>query len=63
MDCGHELGAGQMLVGHEACTGHGGRSHDVDVPRLRCDGLRAAAGLALCGAGWACGGADLQPPV
>lgn len=33
----------------------------MDVPQLRSDGVWAAAQYPLLGAGWACGGADLEP--
>jgi hypothetical protein len=39
---GHELRAGRVLVGHQACLGHGG-GHHLDMPRLRCHGVRPTA--------------------
>ena len=43
---GHRLGAGQVLVGHVACMGHGGGGHTLwhcRVPVEREPDLRAAA--------------------
>ena len=40
---GHILGAGQVLVGHHVCLGHGGSHDHLDVPglRRRCTGRRS----------------------
>jgi len=39
---GHRLGAGQVLVGHQACLGHGGGHTTWTLPRVRRGGVRAA---------------------
>ena len=39
---GHNLGPGQVLVGHVACLGHGGGGHPMDMPHMRRHGVRAA---------------------
>ena len=33
----------QVLVGHQACLGHGGGQHHLDVSHMRSDCVRAAA--------------------
>ena len=49
-----------MLVGHQACLRPRRRTHNMDLPHLRPDGVRAAAQHPLLGAGRASGGADLD---
>jgi hypothetical protein len=58
---GHEFGPGRALVGYLACLGHGGGHTTWTCRTCDPDRLRAADEHALRGAGWACGGADLDP--
>jgi len=57
---GHDFGAGRMLVGYQACLGHGGGAHHLDLPRARYTVYGPAPEHALHGTRRARRGANLH---
>jgi hypothetical protein len=51
---------GAVLVGHQACLRPRRRPHNMDLPHVRSDGVRAATQYALEDTRWACDCTDLN---